>query len=331
MFVFDNDEMEIVIATYNRADFVRKLLELYYEDCKIRNISIMVLDSSSNDDTKNVVEEEIQNERNIKYKRVSSDTIIGYKSVMALMESKAKYVWIMGDSRYQDLEEMDVRVFPLIKENISFITFWPDKRKADCCVYDNINEFLLENLDSTTCIGTSIYNADLFRQFVSDSVNKNNLDELFAKNYGFAWLGYTYCALASVEGKFAYVNISYSNINSDKKIQTWAKRFYGCWCDDLCDLIEKLPDSYHSKNDVIRHLWKRLNLDSWGYAFKSRLHGDLNNDNYKRMLDSGRLQICTPKIGRLYFVVNMPKVVVSFVFCLYTFCAKMYHFIKGII
>ena len=186
MIVFDNNEFEVVIATYNRAEFVSKLLDICYEDCQKRNINISVLDSSTNDATKHVIDDKNHKGWNVKYKKVSSDVIIGYKIVVALLQSTCKYVWIMGDSRYQDFAEMDLKVFPLIKNNVDFVTFYPDKNKKDICVYDNVNDFLLEHLDSTTCIGTSIFNAWLFKKSMMDPEFSADMEAKFAQNYGFA-------------------------------------------------------------------------------------------------------------------------------------------------
>ena len=330
MIVFDDNEFEIIIATYNRANFVSKLLDICYDDCSKRNINITVLDSSTNDDTKAVVDDKNKKGWNVKYKKVSSDVIIGYKSVAALLESTCKYVWIMGDSRHQDFNEMDLKVFPLIKDDANFITFYPDKNKKDVYVYDNVNEFLLDHLDSTTCIGTSIFNAELFRQKMMKDEFVADMDEKFAQNYGFAWLGYIFSSLAESSGKIAYVNIDFKNIYSNQKKQTWAKRFYGCWCEDLCDFVFKLPATYKNKNDIIRKVWDNLSLDSLTYLYKGRLFGDVNFKVVHELYEKGYLSICTEKQKRFLIVAQTPKIVVKIILPIHLLVVKMYHLLKKI-
>ena len=328
MIVFDDNEFEIIVVTYNRALFVEELLNRYYESCKERNIIITILDSSENDDTQAVVDRKKEYGWNVKYKRMPCETKIGYKSVAAILASQCRYVWVMGDSRFQRLEEMDEKVFPFVKDDITYITFYPDDRKDKCKIYSDMDEFLLENLDSTTCVGMSIYRAELFKKILLNPNHARIMHEKFAENYGFAWLGYTYYALAYLEGNVAYVNVGFSSINDKLKKQTWAKKFYGCWCDDLCNIVLDLPAVYKHNKDAVRLVWKRLSLDSLYYCFKGRAYGDVEKKIIKKMIKSGNLSICTDNIYRFYFASIVPKMLFRIALRMRCLVGGIYHMLK---
>lgn len=49
---FNDNEFEIAICAYNRPEYIVEWLDKCYEAAKIRNISISVYDSSTDDETR---------------------------------------------------------------------------------------------------------------------------------------------------------------------------------------------------------------------------------------------------------------------------------------
>ena len=194
MIKFDNNEFEIAIATYNRSEFIEEWLDKCYLDITSRNIALSIYDSSTDDKTKEYIEtfnDHVENK--ITYVRVDSNIEIGYKPMLPILNSKAKYVWVAGDSRYHNFKELDKKVFPYIKQGLDFILICiASNMENDGKIYKNDGEFLKECLISTTCIGLSIYKRELFDALKKDRSWMKECDRKYRHNYGFGWLGYFY-------------------------------------------------------------------------------------------------------------------------------------------
>ena len=223
MIRFDNNEFEIAIATYNRPEYIKGWLERCYNDICIRNIYISIYDSSTNSDTQKVVEEFNRDKiQKVEYHSVPSDTIIGYKPMIPIYNSTRKYLWVSGDSRYHDFNELDEKVFPFIKRNIDFILLWClNNAENEGKVYTNKSDFLHDCFISSTCIGLSIYKLSLFDELKLNQDLIKEYDNLFMNNYGFAWLGYFYNEFAKGEHTAAFCKVAVKKVLNQKKKQSW--------------------------------------------------------------------------------------------------------------
>ncbi|HBI62765.1 MAG TPA: hypothetical protein DDY31_16425, partial [Lachnospiraceae bacterium] len=150
---FEAGELEIALVTYNRCDFVKEWLKQCYEQIKIRNIHLSIYDSSTYDDTETYIKE-FQAEKNdvgLEYHHVDSNINIGYKPMLPILNSKSKYVWVAGDSRYHDFECLDRKVFPYLKKDIDYVIFHIlNNEENDGKIYTNKNELLKECFVSMT-------------------------------------------------------------------------------------------------------------------------------------------------------------------------------------
>lgn len=330
MVKFDDNEFEIAITTYNRPLFIEKWLEHCYEEVIKRNIELKIYDSSTDSETEKVVSSFNQEKHSsIKYYHVDSCTNIGYKPMVAILNSECKYVWVCGDSRYNDFSEFDQKGFPKLKQGIEFLVFFNDfGTELEDTDYVDKTAFLHDCFIPCTCIGCSIYKTAIFSNIKNSSVLKTHYDKLFADNYGFAWLGYFYSVFAdNPEYRAAYRNVKIHNIFNKKK-QLWAMRFYGCWIDDLCQIMDNLPSVYKNTETVCMETWERMKLYSYHYCFLSKLGGDLNKENYRRYVDTGLIKrIPQDKLGRIKFFAYSPKWIIRFFFL----CFRCLHFSKRII
>ena len=164
MIKFDDKELEIAIVTYNRAPFIKEWLDNCYEESCKRNISISIYDSSTNDDTEELVKcYETSVLYPIAYHKVPSDTPIGYKPMLPILKSECKYVWVSGDSRRHNFDELDNSVFSCIKNDYDYIVILADHffNEQDYSS-NNLEKFISDCFISTTCIGLSIYKTSIF-------------------------------------------------------------------------------------------------------------------------------------------------------------------------
>ena len=331
MIRFDNGELEIALLTYKRAEFVKAWLDKCFQDISARNIKLSVYDSSPDDETEKLIQQYNQEHNaQIVYYRIDNEKIIiGYKTMAPILQSDAKYLWVCGDSRYQDFAELDKVVFPSIKNRVAdYIVFNViNNMKLPDTLIEDLDELLYKAFVPSTCIGLSIYNLEMFKTFKQDKEMQERYDKLFRFNFGFGWLGYFYNVYATGKYKTLLVNVQNKSLLDLKKKQAWATKFYGCWCEDLCFVMDNIPDKYTNKDIIPANVWKVMKLDSLPSCLKARAYGDLDIEKYNKLIANGLLDRITKKKGRIKFFASLPK---SFSKFLYDTYRRIYYFLRGI-
>lgn len=308
MIRFDDNEFEIAIVTYNRPAFVKEWMDKCYESVKARNISLSIFDSSSNDETEELVKSLTGEGYEIKYARVCSETPIGYKPMLPILSSSSKYLWVCGDSRYHDFDDLDQKVFPYIKDDIDYILIsvgFNDQNSGK--IYSDRSELLRECFISTTCIGLSIYKLSLFAGLKADPHWMAECDRKYKENYGFGWLGYFFEAFAQGDHKAAFITIALHNIFLGSKKQAWAPRFYECWVENLCGIMDGIPESYTTKAVVPRETWTAMKLAGTHYSYVARMSGGLTPAIYEKYKQNGMLARVTDQEKKIRFFAYAPS------------------------
>lgn len=327
MIVFDDSEFEIALATYNRPEYVKEWLSHCYEPALKRNIAISVYDSSTNEDTRNYIE--LFNEsRSVKvnYVRIDSSTIIGYKPMYPILQSSAKFLWVSGDSRYHDFDELDELLFSHIhNDEIDYAALAiVNNRENGGKIYTDRSEMIHDFFVSGTCIGLSVYRLSMFERLKADPSYKAEMDKHFKDNYAFGWLGYFYHVYALKDYKALFVNAKVNEILPGKKVQSWARWFYRCWVDDLLELIDNLPEEYENKNNIPFEVWKVLFLDSVRYCYRARKKGDLDSEKYEELIRNGKLRRVTRKTGKIRLFAKGPVFFLKPVYYVNMFLVSIY-------
>lgn len=307
MITFEDNELEIAIATYNRRDFVEEWLRLCYDDVVKRNISLSIYDSSTNTETEDFIKEFNKSHKKIKYVKAPPETEVGYKPMLPILESNAEYLWVSGDSRYTDFDEMDEKVFPLIKSGVDFIALYLGNKKENFGkVFTDKSSFMKESFISVTCIGCSIYKLEIFNALKTDEALMRECDMKYRRNYGFGWIGYFFEAFAISGSDAALAKVEIKGIFPKQKKQAWASRFYECWVENLIDLTDKLPKVYTTKYDVPRNTWNEMVLDSHSYCKRARECGGLNPEVFEKYISNGMLKKVSDRISRIKFYAFAP-------------------------
>lgn len=320
MIKFKDGEFEIAIATYKRPEYIEAWLEKCYQPCVDRNIRISIYDSSPD----NATEEAVKffnkaKKKQVYYRHVDENTIIGYKPMIPIMESEAKYLWVSGDSRYHKFGELDEKVFPHVKKGtFDYIVInVPNNYQLPDTVYEEDGKMLHDVFVASTCIGLSIYRTAIFDPIKRNAELMKAYDCKFKDNFGFSWLGYFYNVYALGEYKTLLANIDILPILNKKKKQSWAVRFYGCWADDLCQIIDYIPKSYIGKEAIPINTWKVMGLESVSYGYLARKYGDLNTGKYKELEQNGTIERITDRPKRIKFFATAPMAAIEGVKLLY--------------
>lgn len=302
MVKFEPGELEIAIVTYNRCMFIAEWLKQCYRMAQDRNISISIYDSSINDETEKYIYDfkNRMNDKDLKYYHIPSNINIGYKPMIPILNSKAKYIWVSGDSRYHEFQDLDKKVFPYLKKDIDYVVLHIcNNEENDEKIYTDRHEFFKDCFISMTCIGLSIYKTSLFGAMKSSKQLQCSCDQKYKNNYAFAWIGYFLEMFCMGSHKALFSIIPIKNIKSDIKIHSWFQRCYECWVQDLCDLMDSISEKYQHTESVMRNTWIYLALDSPGFCIYARKKGDLNKKSIKKYMANDKLFRVTKQIKRI--------------------------------
>ena len=180
----DEPILSICIPTYNRADCLKKTLELTIPICESNNILIYISDNCSEDNTEDVVNRFTKDCHFVHYhkhdKNIGPDDNFEY----VLKMPSTKYRWLMADTSYideintviDDLKNLDYDGYILNGGDGTRHFILPDKKKT---YHDSIS--LMEDIGwHLTWISCMIYNERLinsmnFERYKNSSFNQTAL------------------------------------------------------------------------------------------------------------------------------------------------------------
>lgn len=318
MVIFNDNELEIAVVTYNRLAYMKQWMALCYDEIIKRNISLSVFDSSTDDETKNYI---INNfGLKVKYYQVDSITSVGYKPMYAILNSNHKYLWVCGDSRYHDFKQLDNTFFTAMKNDLDYILISAGyNNEYDSQIFYDKTKFIDKCFISSTCIGLSAFKTNIFKSLKNDAKLLHELDLKYKNNYGFAWMGYFYECFAKKELAAIYFNVDVKDVIKKEKKQFWASRFYECWVENLCSIADNLPNCYVTKHNIPRMVWMDMHLDSIMFCCKARIANGLNPKILKKYIANGLLKRVSNRTSRITFFAYCPKIIVKLIYKLYVF------------
>lgn len=90
-------KLSIGIPTYNRCDYLDRLLSLLFEEEKISEVEIVISDNASEDSTESIVKKWQKKLLNINY--VKNKKNIGFDRNLenTIKNANGEYIWILGD------------------------------------------------------------------------------------------------------------------------------------------------------------------------------------------------------------------------------------------
>jgi len=328
---FENNEFEMALITYKRASFVDMWLKKCIDGIVRYNIMLSVYDSSDDDDTCNIIREYNSNYNGvIEYVRLPSSTTGGYKYIPPILETKSKYIMIVGDSRYHLIDDLVCKVVNFIKEDkydvISFSYF--NNEQYQSIFYDNCIDFIHDCFVSLTCCGMTIFKTKVFCSIRDNLNNLHNYDKKYKELFGFAYMGYYLETLIVNNCNAIMVKIPWYSINPQKKVQHWNKRFYECWCDELCKIMDYLPKCSLEKDEVLRKTWLVMKLDGFDDLYKAKMARGLTMDDFNRMMNNGFLHRVTVNIKRFKIVAKMPSFIITPIYNSYRILRKISKIVR---
>ncbi len=331
-FSFSDNELEMAMITYKRAAFVDQWLKECLTGIESYNITLSIYDSSDDNDTQNLISKyNATVSRKIKYIRLPSNTTGGYKYIPPILATKSKYIMIIGDSRCHRIEDLSIQVFGAIQSELYDVISlsYYNNEEEDIYYYNDFNEFVTDRYIPITCCGMTIFRTSVFESIRSDPQKRDCYDSKYKDLFGFAYMGYYLEATAEKGNRFIAIKVPWHSLNPQKKVQHWNKKFYECWCDELCIIMDCLPDCINDKNKVLRNTWETMKLDGFDDLYRAKRAGGLTIEDYYRMMNKGYLQRVTKRTNRFKVVACLPNIVIVPSFYLFRVFRKTYKLLRN--
>ena len=304
-----NRSVEISISTYNRAHILEAWLNENYKQLNKIGIKLSVYDSSTNDDTLNLIKKwnSADEDAKIRYVRKASSIRVDDKVLQSILDSSADYVWPLGDATSIDFEDVSSKVIRFLNENYDFVcVFGSTKNNNDGMTYSSSLLFFENCFWQTTWLGGLIFKRSIFNSLLEKD-RYNYFLTKYNRNDGFSYLGIFYELIADKQITSSFVIVRTDGTIGKNKIQGWLKRFMEVWCDNLIYFVDSLPDYYNSRKEkVLKETWKILDLDGiWSY--KARCCGTLSKDIYEYYDQMGYLDRILNNKTRLRRFATLPN------------------------
>ena len=288
-----NPLISIVIPTFNQSEMLDFLFNQHIKLFKKYNISVIVSDNASTDDTAIVVRKWQKESSLISYYRNSKNIGFDKNVMVALSYSGATYAWLMGDTYYISESLIKAVTFKLSNNDVDvcIINLENMLKGIKSKIYENQSELLSDLGGIMTCLSCLIFHKRVthsngFDQWV-DSLFMHMgmvLHYINNKNFKMAWI-----ADQSIES-LKHPTLNKRNWSHGKNVldigfKAWVK------------FVFSLPESYtlQSKKDCIKSFGKLSKLATLRGFFLMRLRGQIAFDSYKKYEYEINLSSTLPK------------------------------------
>lgn len=249
--------IQVLIPTYNRS----KCIELLLRDCinlyQGELFKFVLLDSSTNDDTKALAE----NSEKIEYRRFEPSVKVDDKVIGAILKCTDDYYWLLGDGNLVDFNSIEHLIKKLPDFDVLEIDSINSKRnkkllQEDFETHDDLVDFIRTRYSHLTYWGATIIKTDTAKNmFKSGTMDKYREDALSW------WSATLVCEMISAaleKGRKPHIYTLFTEYfygNPGKKEQSWAKgENYFLTTFKVFDKdVYMLPKYFDDvKNDIIR-------------------------------------------------------------------------------
>ena len=303
-----NNNLSIVIPTYNRADFLDYSLEIHIPLAKKYNIPIYVVDNASTDNTGEIVNKWMREYVFLFYSRNKKNLGPDLNFEIALNKPATDYVWLLGDTSkikkevFRSVVKQSEKVFDLILLN-------SEKRVFDIeSQFVSDKNLLLSTLGwHMTHMSTLIYNkniienANFFRFYNTNFIQVGIIFEYFSyqKNILVSWNR----------------DLSIGSLRKDnlKKV-SWQKDAFNIWIKRWANFVLSLPPIYSldSKLKMIQDHNEKSKIFSFKNLLSLRSQGFYSMKHYILYSKYFNISLGKASIFKFLCVAILPVRVVRF-------------------
>lgn len=305
-------ELVIFIPTMNRAECIKKLLDDTYKVRKEYSIDCFIYDTSKSDDTKRVVEEQL--DETVQYYREENypDKTTDLKVIQAFewLSQKYNYVWLSGDGCILKIEELYSIIRKCMNENMDVIHFTNNEAQTKdnvLDIYSNPIKFFHDNAYWATFYSATILSSKLIKE-----VNWKKIGEEY-RNTGFLYWKGLFEAIADGKKKMAVINKVYFETNPYKVVNSSYSpgKFLRFWVGNWPKVVDSLPKCYDEHKEKIQksfdekqHLYGIRNL------VRLRLCDNLDI-NYFKMYKNNFKKVTNGSIMKIFIISCIPVPIIK--------------------
>lgn len=217
--------IQVIIPTYNRPKCIEFLLRDCIDAYQGELFKFVILDSSTNDDTKALAEKT----EKIEYRRFEPSVKVDDKIIGAIMECSDDYYWLLGDGNLVDFNSIEYLIEKLPDFDVLEIDSINSKRNTKSLnenyeTHDDFIDFIKTRYSHLTYWGAIIIKTELAKEtFMSGVMDKYREDTLSW------WSATLVCEMISsaieneMKPRIYTIYTKYFYFNPEKKDRNWAK------------------------------------------------------------------------------------------------------------
>ena len=245
-----NTTLAIAIPTYDRAEIIRDNLPSIISEIKEYSIPIYISDNSTNDDTKNVINELKKQYEFLFYYKNSIDLGHDKNSFYVAQLPESDYVWLLGDA------------LSLVKGAIKNVLLTIESHKPEIISVNSVNRDLDHNSglygDCNSVLDELGWHLTLTGVTIYSRATLSSINKVKTKDFkNFPQLGLIFNFL-SKDCSFFWDNNKWV-ISSPKKRGYWLSTMFSIFIDDWSNAIRNLPQCYEEgikEKVIIEHSLK---------------------------------------------------------------------------
>lgn len=149
--------IQVIIPTYNRPKCIELLLKNCIGKYKGDKFKFVVLDSSTNEETKMV----LKNVQNLEYRRFDPSILLDDKVIGAILGCQEEYYWLLGDGNLVDFNMMDYWISQFSDFDVLEVDLLSSKRSRirtqdNYEIHNDLMKFIKERYSHLTYWGATI-------------------------------------------------------------------------------------------------------------------------------------------------------------------------------
>lgn len=250
-------KLAICIPTYNRPEVIQELVEKIAPRYWQYGFDLYIYDSSENEQTEMVVQTWINKYTKLHYVKVDSKIHSNLKVYNIFKEFSASleydYLWVCSDAISWSNHVLD-SIDKCIQQGYDMIIpNYRDVENLEDREYTDENALFLDCAWHMTLYGSTILK-------VSTMLQKVDWDELIEKYMVPECINHSHVAFYFEKIKkldhWRAIHLSFSDkdliLSSLRRVSGWRKETFYVWCYCWPTMINKLPDTYRNKKEVIK-------------------------------------------------------------------------------
>jgi len=251
-------KLVMCIPTYNSPLIIEDTLNIISEKLKYINVDVYICDSSTNEETKNIVDKWKDKFSNIKYKKYPSDMPSNMKVYNIFKEfsknQQYDYIWLIRDYTTYNNEQIDIIMSKLVFDYDIIVVRKYSYNQLEKKEYTDKNTFFTDNFYALSMYGAAVLNINT----ILKNVDWNYL-EIKYMNHKCINLSHEalYFEQISRLNSFKAVNLGIMQFETRRsKYKTnsaWINDSIRIWSECWVETILSLPDIYNEgKTSVIK-------------------------------------------------------------------------------